>query len=99
MADGHKTNTTRRLRITLRPSGSIQNSLSRTGSRGLAYLSTSEYDKAVADFTEAGLLDPDNADDYSLPAKQAHDLKGERDKAGGGREHGEPLRESKRGRG
>ena len=59
--------TTRRSPITTRPSGSIRQNANTHTSRGHAWSRKHEYDKAIADFTEAIRLEPGSPAAYNAP--------------------------------
>ena len=72
--------TTRRLPTTPRPSGSTRSMPVAYYDRGNAYAEKGEYDKAIADYTEAIRLDPMAADAYHFRGL-AYDNKGDHDAA------------------
>ena len=62
--------TTRRSPTTPRPSGSTPRTPSAYHSRGDAWYAKKEYDKAIADYTEAIRLDPEDADGLQQPRQR-----------------------------
>ena len=78
---GTRANTTRRLPITRRPSGLIPKSAEAYCNRGVVYDVKANYDKAIADYTEAIRLDPKVCRGVLTTAVSPTWNKGEYDKA------------------